>query len=186
MDNRDHLLTFPLAIMIVMALLGIVLVGMSGGNVSTSGNHGQNLGSAGAYTSNPISNIATNGMEPLGGGIINTSTGQPDNNGETVLPQSFALNNFEIIAIALGAAILAAIAVATIAGFNVFSSGLNAGVSSILFQYATLAAIWLVLSVAAQSIFFGSTPLGIGLIFYTILTIAYLVGTVNHIHGASG
>ena len=174
---------FPLAVMIVMALLGIFIMGMSGGNVSTQGSSNTNLGSSGHYTNDPLANGALNGMEPLGGGIINTSTGQPDVSRNVIPAADTTLSNFLLIAVALGAAILAVIALGTIAGVNILGSGVNSGVSSIIFTYGGLAAIWLVLTAASQNIFFGDTPFGLGLIFYSILTIAYLVGSVMHFQG---
>ena len=180
---KEPMLMFPLAIMIVMALLGIFVGGLSGGNVSTQG-YNTNLGSAGHYTNNELANGVTNGMEPLGGGIINTTTGQPDVSSDAVPAANYQLNNFLIIATALSAAILGVIAVASVAGISILGSGVNAGVSEILFSYGGMAAIWLVLTAASASIFFGDTPLGLGSVFYAVLTIAFLIGSVTHVRGS--
>ena len=60
MAGKEPLLMFPLAVMIVMALLGIFIMGMSGGNVSTQGSSNTNLGSSGHYTNDPLANGALN------------------------------------------------------------------------------------------------------------------------------
>lgn len=172
------LLVFPLAIMIVMALLGIFVVGLNGGAVHVAGvANGYDIG-----THSILTNGVTNGMEPLGG-IIGT-----DENTTTTASsqaQDYNLVTFIIITTALGAAILAAIAIGTIAGVNIFGSGLNSSVSSTILQYGTLSAIWLVLSAASSVFFFSATPMAIGLVFYAILTICYLIGTVLHVQGST-
>lgn len=178
MAATKQLIIFPLAIMIIVALLGIFIVGLAGNSVHVDGYNGQNTGLNGM-----LSNGVVNGLEPLGGGITNND-GTTDGT-TAVQATDYNLDTFVVIAVALSAAIVAVVAIGTIAGFNIFGSGLNSAVSDTILHYGSYAAVWLVLTAASSSIFFGNTPMGIGLVFYAILTICYLLGTVFEKRGVT-
>jgi hypothetical protein len=178
---KEPLLMFPLAILIMTALIGLFIMGFSGGTVYVQGSNHVNLGTSSDYT-NQGGNIAWN-----------TSTGEPntadtrDSPTDSVPASTWSFQGtgaFILIAGAVGAALLGVIALAGISGVTILGSG-NAGLTNIVYNYAGWGAIWLVLSAASASIFFGDTPLGIGLIFYAILSMMFFIGTLTHYRGTT-
>jgi len=80
----------------------------------------------------------------------------------------FSMNSLILI-------LLAGLAVATIAGFNLFGSGLSTTAQKIIFNSVIFGGIWAILSVITGQLMFND-PVGIIFYFWMILTILYIIG----------
>ena len=75
----------------------------------------------------------------------------------------------------------AIIAIALIAGFQIFGSGLNEEATRILIQATVYGAIWVMLSIMVQGLIVSIEIFG--LILYLMLTFLYIVGVVKKMFG---